>query len=82
MGKEGSIVKAYVLAVVELGQDHEIAEKIKELDHSAKITTDLVFGEYDLVAVIETDSIKKLDRIITQIRKLDGVLKTITLIAS
>ncbi len=75
-------VKAYLLAVVEIGKDHDVAEKLKSLDENSKISVDLVFGEFDLVAVIETDSIRRLDRLVTQVRKLDGVLKTVTLVAS
>lgn len=82
MGEENQQVKAYLLAVIEIGKDHDVAEKIKDLDNTAKISVDLVFGEYDLVAVIETDSIRKLDRLVTQVRRLDGVLKTVTLVAS
>jgi len=83
MSGEGSQrVKAYLLAVIEIGKDHEVAEEIKGLDDSAKIDVDLVFGEYDLVAVIETDSIRRLDKLVTQVRRLDGVLKTVTLVAS
>jgi len=82
VGEEGNKIRAYLLAVVELGKDHQIAEAIKMLDNDANITTDLVFGEFDLVAVIETSSMRKLDQIITKIRSMDGVLKTITLVAS
>ena len=82
MSNENQQVKAYLLAVIEIGKDHDVAEKIKGLDNTSKINVDLVFGEYDLVAVIETESIRKLDRLVTQVRRLDGVLKTVTLVAS
>ncbi len=82
MGESENTVKAYILAVVEIGKDHEVAERIKALDSTADIFVDLVFGEFDLVAVVKTDSIRKLDRLVTQVRKLNGVLKTVTLVAS
>ncbi len=80
--KDNDLIRAYILAVVELGKDHEVAEAIKLLGNEVKVRTDLVFGEYDLVAVVESPSMKKLDQLITKIRSMDGVLKTITLIAS
>ncbi len=77
------MVKAYVLIVVEIGSDHEVAEKIRGLrDNDVRIETDLVFGEFDIVAVVKASSIKKLDSVITKIRRLPGVLKTVTLVAS
>ncbi len=75
-------VKAYVLVVVEIGSDHEVAEKIKQIDSEVRVETDLVFGEFDLVAVIHAPTIKKLDSVITKIRRLPGVIKTVTLVAS
>ncbi len=82
MSEEEKGIKAYVLMVVEIGSDHEVAKRIREIDDDVKVYTDLVFGEFDIVAVIEAPSIKKLDKVITKIRRLPGVLKTVTLVAS
>ncbi len=82
MSSESRSVKAYILAIVELGAEHDIAKEIRKIDKDAEIETDLVFGEYDMVITVKTDSIRKLDRIVTEIRKMKGVLKTVTLIAS
>jgi len=83
MGEEVKYpVKAYILMIVELGREHELAKEVRELGEEAVIETDLVFGEYDMVAVVRTDSIRRLDRIVTKLRRLEGVLKTVTLVAS
>jgi len=41
-----------------------------------------VFGEYDVVAMIETDKIETMSKIITnRIRNMKGIIKTATLIS-
>ncbi len=76
------MVKAYVLLTVEIGKEYEIAREIKGLNVNAKIDADVVYGEYDLVVRLEAENLKAVDRVVTEIRNMPGVLKTVTLIAS
>jgi DNA-binding Lrp family transcriptional regulator len=75
-------IVAYVLLVTEIGREHEVAEQAKKLDEDAVVETTVVYGEYDVVVKIETDSLRKIDKIVTQLRRLDSVLKTVTLVGS
>ena len=76
------MVKAYVLLTVEIGKEYEIAREIKGLNVNAKIDADVVYGGYDLVVRLEAENLKAVDRVVTEIRNMPGVLKTVTLIAS
>ena len=71
-------VKAYVLAIVKRGTEHEVVEKILRIEN---ITEALVtYGMWDLVARIETENPEKLDKIISNIRQLPEIESTNTLI--
>ncbi len=80
MGEQ--VVKAYVLLTVEIGKEYDIAREIRNLDVNAKIDADVVYGEYDLVIRLEAENLKAVDKVVTKIRSMPGVLKTVTLIAS
>ena len=54
--------------------------KIREL--SGEVEARIVYEEYDVIVTVNTDSLKKLERIISKIRRIAGVLRTITLIAA
>ncbi len=75
-------ITAYVLLITEIGREYEVAEAAKKLDKDAVVEASVVYGEYDVVVKIETDSLRKVDKIVTQLRRLDSVLKTVTLIGS
>ncbi|GEM_PF-425169 len=78
-------IKAYILVNTELGKEEGIVKEASNLGNDTGVTilsSDLVFGEFDLVIVVSGDSVKKIDKFVTKLRKLDGVLKTMTLIAT
>lgn len=76
-------VKAYILLTTSIGLEYEIAEEIMKLeDENTKITVDVVFGEYDLVVTVEGKDLKDVDKLVTNVRRISGVTKTITLISS
>ena len=83
MGREP--IKAYILVNTELGKEEDIVKEASSIvsDTGVEIvSSDLVFGEFDLVIVVSGDSVKKIDKFVTKLRRLDGVLKTMTLIAT
>ncbi|BEP16952.1 Lrp/AsnC ligand binding domain-containing protein [Pyrofollis japonicus] len=82
MGEER--VLAYLLIVAEVGKEYEIIEKIKEIakDIGVEVEPSVVYGEYDIVVRIISDSLRKIDKAVTMIRSLPGILRTITLIAA
>ncbi|WEU40628.1 MAG: Lrp/AsnC ligand binding domain-containing protein [Candidatus Odinarchaeum yellowstonii] len=71
---------SYILIITKIGREHEIAEstrKIKGVTESL-----IVYGQFDIVVRIETETLQELDRAVTLIRKMDGVEQTSTLISS
>jgi len=73
-------VKAYVLAIVKRGTEHEIAKRIRKLEDVAEVL--IVYGMWDIVIRIETENLGKIDKIITDIRKLPEIEQTNTLIGA
>jgi len=73
-------VKAYVLAIVKRGTEHEMAEKIRKIEDITEVL--VTYGMWDLVARIETENLGKLDKIITEIRQTPEIEQTSTLISA
>ena len=74
------VVKAYVLATVKRGTEHEAAQKLKKMK---EITDVLVtYGLYDLVVRIEAESLGQLDKIVTDIRQMPEIKQTTTLVGA
>lgn len=75
---------AYFLVVTEIRKEYEVRDKIRKIGQELGVNLEayVVYGEYDIAGRIETDSLKKIDKVITEIRGIPGVLRTVTLIAS
>ena len=72
------LVKAYFLAIVKRGTEHEVAKKIQKVEDVKSVL--VTYGLWDIIAYIETENLVKLDKIITQLRKIPEVQQTNTLI--
>ena len=73
-------VKAYFMAIVKRGSEHEVAGRLSKMED---VTESLVtYGLWDIVARIETDNLQKLDAIITEIRKIQEITQTSTLVGA
>ena len=71
---------AYVLINTEVGCTSEILEVVKTIPNI--IETHSVYGEYDIVAKLKTESLNALSQTISgKIRRLNNVNSTLTLIA-
>mgnify|MGYP000663301876 CR=1 FL=1 len=70
----------YVLIVCEIGRESEIRDALEKIRGVTEAKT--VYGEYDVVARLETQSLRELDEIVTNIRKIPGIVRTITLISA
>jgi DNA-binding Lrp family transcriptional regulator len=74
---------AFVLINSDLGKDVEIIGKIKEIVQSEKdISYEIqgVYGVYDIVVKVSSDDSPKLRSIVTnQIRKIENVQSTLTM---
>jgi DNA-binding Lrp family transcriptional regulator len=70
--------KAYVLIGCELGSENDIVSKLSKMDKIKDAR--IVYGDYDIVVEVETETEAQMDSIITKkIRKLDKVRSTMTL---
>ncbi len=77
-------VVAFVLLLVQVGKEYEIVEKIKEVMEKTGVKAEVfvVYGEYDIVVKVIADDLRKIDEFVTQVRRLPGVTRTVTLISS
>jgi len=73
-------VTAYILMVTEVGKEHAIADRLREL--KALVEAAPVYGEYDLLAKFKVSDLRSLDQVVTEVRNIEGVVRTITLISS
>ena len=73
-------VKAYFVATVKRGTEHEVAEKIRKMREVSEVI--VTYGLYDLVVRIEAESLGHLDEIITDIRLIDEIEQSTTLVGT
>jgi DNA-binding Lrp family transcriptional regulator len=70
---------AYVLINCDLGSEEEIIREIKKLQEAVEVSG--VYGVYDIIAKIRSDSMDKLRETITwHVRRIDKVRSTLTMI--
>lgn len=72
------MLKAYLLIICEVGLERSIEEAIRKIENVTNV--DVVYGEYDLIVTVQVNDIKQLDGVVTQIRRIKGVLRTMTLL--
>lgn len=73
------MVSALVLVNTNLGDENKVLENIKSVEGVE--TANSVWGVYDLMVTVKTDSIDKLKEISTnKLRKVNGVTSMLTLI--
>jgi DNA-binding Lrp family transcriptional regulator len=71
--------EAFVLMNAELGSEESIINELQKIDLVKNVYQ--VYGVYDIVALVEGDSMDKVKETITwNIRKLNGVKSTLTMI--
>jgi DNA-binding Lrp family transcriptional regulator len=71
--------EAFVLMNAELGSEESIVNELKKIDLVKHVYQ--VYGVYDIVAMVEGESMDKVKETITwKLRKLNGVKSTLTMI--
>ena len=71
--------KAFVLINAELGAEEALIKELKSVENVAEVF--VVYGVYDIVAKIESDTMEKVKETITwKIRRLERVRSTLTMI--
>jgi DNA-binding Lrp family transcriptional regulator len=72
---------AYVLFKVASGTEREVAQKLTDFEEV--LQSDILFGEYDVVARVATETLDKLEEFVSQkVRTVQNVLVTSTMIIS
>ncbi|MEM1622521.1 MAG: Lrp/AsnC ligand binding domain-containing protein [Sulfolobales archaeon] len=76
-------VRAYILVTTSIGSEYEVLNDLMKMaEADIKIEADVVYGEYDLVVILETADLSSLDKVVTRMRKHPKIVKTTTLISS
>jgi DNA-binding Lrp family transcriptional regulator len=71
--------KAFVFINAEPGSETEVLERLREVPEVKE--SYFVYGVYDIVAKVETDSMDRLKEVITwKVRRLDKIRSTLTTI--
>ncbi len=65
---------------VELGKETAVRKELSKLGGIRELLH--LFGEYDFVAIIETDGLKALNDLVDEIRVLKGITATKTIIGA
>ena len=73
-------MKAYVVATVKRGTEHNAAQKIRKIKEVTEVL--VTYGLYDVVARIEAKSLGHLDKIVTDIRQMAEIKQTSTLVGA
>ena len=73
-------VNAYVLFKVSSGSERDICKKMIESD--GVLECSVIYGEYDLIARIKSESLDKLEGLIENIRTIPGIVLTSTMIVA
>jgi DNA-binding Lrp family transcriptional regulator len=74
------VIRAFVLVVTHPDATRKVGEQIRALPHVLEVHE--VMGPYDLVAIIETETLQQVPGILAdQIRRLDGIQSTTSLVA-
>lgn len=74
-------ISAYVLFKVSSGSEREVCQKLIAFEEVAQ--ADIIFGEYDVITKVLTDSLEGLEEFVSQkVRNVTNVLVTSTMIVS
>ncbi|MCE4615076.1 MAG: Lrp/AsnC ligand binding domain-containing protein [Desulfurococcales archaeon] len=73
---------AYVLINTEVAKEHEVAEAVKKEFKDNVEDVRVTYGQFDVVVKVKASSLREIDKIITKMRSLKGVLTSLTLIGT
>lgn len=73
-------VKAYFMAIVKRGTEHRVAEKLRRIEGITDVL--VTYGLWDIVARIETESLRELDTIVSDMRRINEITQTSTLVGA
>ena len=71
-------ISAYVLCVTEIGKERDVLAKCLAVE--GVVEGKMIYGEYDIVIKAVANNMRALSKIVESIRRIDGILRTVTLI--
>jgi len=66
--------------VTDIGKEYDVRTALEKIKGVTEART--VYGEFDIVARLEAPTLKELDEMVTQMRKISGIIRTVTLISA
>ena len=72
-------VKAFVLIETIVGRNKEVTTALEQLKGIKSVDT--VTGPYDIIAIVEGESLNDIDDIVTEIHFITGISRTVTCLA-
>ncbi|MCX6822265.1 MAG: Lrp/AsnC ligand binding domain-containing protein [Candidatus Aenigmarchaeota archaeon] len=73
--------KAFVLINTEIGAEADVLSQLEKVEGVGKDNAFAVYGVYDVVAIVQADTMDKLkDTVTWKVRRLDKVRSTLTMI--
>lgn len=70
---------AYLMVLADTGKEYEIVQKMKENQEVSEAY--IVYGAWDVICKIETETMAKLNSIVLDLRRIPYVKRSMTLIA-
>lgn len=74
------VVVGVCLIKVELGNESMVKKELSKFSNIRELLQ--LFGEYDFIAIIETNGLKALNDVVDKIREVDGIISTKTIIGA
>ena len=69
-------MKAYVLITARHGTAYKLAESIRKVKNVT--SADCVYGHYDVIAIVQSQEMKSVSRVVNQIQKYQQIIHTET----
>ena len=77
------MVSAYVLVTVKTGAEYDVVDEVKKVIPRKNLKdVAIVYGMFDIVIVLEAESLAELEKLVLSIRKIDKITGTATLVSS
>ena len=71
---------SYMLLVSDTGKEYDIIRDVKKIKGVTESRS--VFGEFDVFVRMEVEDLALMDEIVARVRRIPGVLKTTTVVAT
>lgn len=68
------------MAIVKRGTEHEVAKRLGKME--GVIEAIVTYGMWDVIVRIEASNLNQLDALITEMRKMEDIVQTSTLVGA